>query len=720
MKISPYLKPAFLSLALLALGACKKHDSDSAADPNATTPETFNYKTTNNVDLTVKAISGSVKMTGADVVLLKSRPSYVKDQNGVALYPDRSTFDTLSHGAIDDDGQYQTSFQIPTSLDTVYAYSSYTGLQSITPIAVGHGGTISTSLVPGMANGGRYSSGRLAGGTDASLPSGYQTFGGWDQDGVPLYLGNDKPVTNALLTNVTNTLPEGVAIFANRGDIKDRSYLIDQTAQTEVKLVRKSNVSVTFIHEGAGYRNALGYFTYNTANANTLKLSDIKNTRKLIFPNVSYPGSGGNLHSGNTVNLGQFDAGQTVGWFISADGFKNEANNKTRVDSSSWRHYYSHRNFNPETKIGTDGLPLNAHMVFLKDLSDGTKKLVIGFEDLQRESAGCDHDFNDVIFYVTVEAVDGSGEGSDDSGIKEVIKPQDSDNDGVADISDDFPNDPERCYNNFTPAKNVFGTLCFEDLWPGAGDYDMNDLVVGYNYNVVTNAKNKVVDMRTQFKVKAIGASYNNGFGIQLDVAPSAVKTRKSDAANYTKRFGSGITTASPNGTEALVSDKATLIVFNQALQLTPNHTGQFYNTDPSNPKYISPVVYDTISFVPNTYTITQLGAQPFNPFIFIDKVRANEVHLPDYKPTTAADQSKFGTKDDASSVAKGKYYKSSKNMPFALHLLTEFQYPVEKASIVNTYLYFSAWAQSSGAQYKDWYSNTNWNYRNSSNVYSK
>jgi len=53
----------------------------------------------------------------------------------------------------------------------------------------------------------------------------------------------------------------------------------------------------------------------------------------------------------------------------------------------------------------------------------------------------------------------------------------DSDGDGIQDADDDFPNDPARAFINFFPAAG-YGSLAFEDLWPGKGDYDFNDLVV--------------------------------------------------------------------------------------------------------------------------------------------------------------------------------------------------------------------------------------------------
>ncbi len=65
-------------------------------------------------------------------------------------------------------------------------------------------------------------------------------------------------------------------------------------------------------------------------------------------------------------------------------------------------------------------------------------------------------------------------------GIGGTPPPVDTDGDGIANTLDMYPNDATRAFDNYYPSKTVFGTLAFEDLWPGKGDYDMNDLVVDY------------------------------------------------------------------------------------------------------------------------------------------------------------------------------------------------------------------------------------------------
>jgi hypothetical protein len=84
---------------------------------------------------------------------------------------------------------------------------------------------------------------------------------------------------------------------------------------------------------------------------------------------------------------------------------------------------------------------------------------------------------------------------------KKIDSPVDTDGDGVSDTKDDYPNDPNKAFDNIYPSNDAFGTLAFEDLWPAKGDYDFNDLVVDYNINQVTNAQNMIVEIECTFQI---------------------------------------------------------------------------------------------------------------------------------------------------------------------------------------------------------------------------
>lgn len=284
----------------------------------------------------------------------------------------------------------------------------------------------------------------------------------------------------------------------------------------------------------------------------------------------------------------------------------------------------------------------------------------------------------------------------------------DSDGDGVPDDTDDYPDDPDKAYNNYSPGEGVYATLAYEDLWPNKGDYDFNDLVIDYNYNVITNAQNKVVEVVGDYMVNATGAGYLNGFAVEFPVSPSTVTGVSGQQLN------DNVFSLGSNGTES-GQTKTVIPLFEDAHDLF-GVTG-FVNTLPGI-EYHNPVnVRMTVGF-DGSFGITSLGAAPYNPFIIADKRRGYEVHLAGYENTDLADTGLFGTGDDDSNEAQSKYYQTSNNLPWAIHIPVSFDYPIEAVSIDNAHLKFVEWAESGGTTYNDWYLDKS-GYRNSANIYS-
>jgi len=289
----------------------------------------------------------------------------------------------------------------------------------------------------------------------------------------------------------------------------------------------------------------------------------------------------------------------------------------------------------------------------------------------------------------------------------------DSDGDGIADNLDDFPTIPTQSFNNFTPATGT-GSLGFEDLWPGKGDYDFNDIVVDYNFATITNPGNKVVQITATFILKASGAFLRNGFGFNLPNANSSLNTHLT-VTGYDLR--NGYITLNPNGLEAGQS-KPTIIVFDDALNMLP-HPGVGIGINTEN--WAPFVPYDTVTIImtPNSlnYTLNDFSLGTWNPFIIINGERGKEVHLPNYPPTNLVNPIYFGTWDDDTRPGFGKYYKTNTNLPWAINIVETFEWPREKIEIGWAYFHFIEWAQSSGATYPDWYKNY-YGYRNNGNIY--
>ena len=293
--------------------------------------------------------------------------------------------------------------------------------------------------------------------------------------------------------------------------------------------------------------------------------------------------------------------------------------------------------------------------------------------------------------------------------IQQGEEPDDDDGDGVPNSTDDYPNDGNRAYDNFGPAEDIYGSLVYEDLWPRKGDYDFNDLVIDYNFNIITNAQNKVVAMDASFVAIATGAGYLNAFAFELPINQAKVVSVSG------QNLPDNIFSLNDNGTEAGQTN-AVIVLFDDIHNLFGLEG--FINTDPALTFY-DPVNIDIQISFDGSFEISDLGTVPYNPFIVANQQRGYEIHLPGEANTNLADENLFGTDQDDSNTALGKYYQTTNNLPWALNLPVSFDYPVESASIETAYLRFVEWAESGGSQYPDWYLD-NSGYRNDANIYPK
>jgi LruC domain-containing protein len=266
-----------------------------------------------------------------------------------------------------------------------------------------------------------------------------------------------------------------------------------------------------------------------------------------------------------------------------------------------------------------------------------------------------------------------------------------------------------------------FASVAFEDLWPAMGDYDMNDIVVDCKFDQISNSQNKVTKIQAQFVLRAMGASFNDGFGIQLPVTPDkvtscVVKFDNGESIPMTP----GLVHINSNGLEQ-GQDKAVVILFDDGFKVLPQiYNGIGVNTTPGIPWTPTRTINMTIVF--SEPMDPNLLFAPYNPFIFANK-RGTEIHLPNNPPTSLADMTLFNMDDDNSSVESFgsstiRSYVTPKNLPWAILFYKQFDYPIEKTPILNAFLHFKEWAQSGGVAYQDWYFNTASGYRDNSKIY--
>ncbi len=238
---------------------------------------------------------------------------------------------------------------------------------------------------------------------------------------LPDGLFND-PITPELVTMVNRELPEREAV--------DAAFL-DPSYMPNLVVSQDAQITLTFLDEGAGFRNALGYFAYPRGLFDELTYGDIDLNGYggisldelgalagvdygLVFPNSSRLHGGGQLQPGDSVTIagGQtFSAGTEVGFFLLQNGWSNGQVRGYSPNAGSALTFYSLDMLNPENRpshtIQTPSDENYTRHVAMLFAGQDRDSVIMSFEDLKRVGsnyqptwAPSDEDFNDAVFRV--------------------------------------------------------------------------------------------------------------------------------------------------------------------------------------------------------------------------------------------------------------------------------------------------------------------------------
>ncbi|MEI6386086.1 MAG: LruC domain-containing protein [Spirochaetota bacterium] len=695
---------AFSLLVVLVLSGCSFSFGGSGS-PAAETlwtqaiPRNFSFGTARSVDVSLDvsvSVDGVTKPYAGDIGV------YIPSANA------DGTYELLGSGNIPVEAAGKASFSVPvpTSITMVTIRPSTFGLfereVTIDPISTTLDVKISPTDTPAAVGAAARS---LSSSARTVIGNGFHAISDFNGDGVPsALLPTREAFSQGFLDDITATLPEYVSLPAHH------PTFMDTNGRSNLALTEDAEVTVTFVNEGAGYRNALGYFAYPTGTtpANPLPASSIW----VAFPNTSYVGSGGGLVAGDRLKLVNpspiaghdkyfFKAGTTISWVIMANGY-NGAN-----VGEGYGRYYSIPSMNPDP--GTSADKTHVALIYYDKPSKHTGPvLLLAFEDLARASA--DNDFNDVLYSVSITPTTAVNT----IGIPGAVEVVDTDHDGVPDNLDAFPLDPLRSAIVGWPSVTSYGTALYEDLWPSLGDYDFNDLVSNIRTRTVKNAQGKAVEMYVDVKLRAAGGGLPSGLALALPVPSTSI-------ASVTGQ-GTVSPVFSPSATNKVEADG----VSSSVVPIFADSHAAFNLASINDLKVNTVKVGGTtkpeldysllVTFVPNSVDGASLTATP-DLFAVIGGVRGHEVHIIGKKPGTRADLTLFKTVDDSSVTPDGPYYKSKAGAPWAMLIPAEMPWATERSEISTAYLKFSAWVKSGGTQYADWYQDKT-GYRNKSLLY--
>ncbi|ERM81423.1 hypothetical protein P872_09390 [Rhodonellum psychrophilum GCM71 = DSM 17998] len=669
-------------MVLMAMTSCQIHENQSDTNPNEVLegysgikpPDGFDFSTSKNVDLEIRSF------LRVNVPLGKITYS-IYDGNPF----DNGNF--IQSIYLDNNGVGTTTLSLPSSLEKIWLATDFIGAVPLVVVPV-----VGSKIIHKIDA----SNPEAIAAQEANLNSSYlrlssvtedfSTLGTWDKNGRPEYFSQSDLINAEFLRRVTANLPERSDVRKHNPEILSNKY------KRQLFLNEDAEVWITFVHNGAGYKNAVGYYYYKNGQEPKIP-ADIKNLT-IIYPNISALKSGDKVKLKGDLPGGGFSKDTNVGWFLIADGWKGVLTKGNAV-------IYSQAELNSIVKDPN----LREHMVFLYDQTE--RVLLMGWEDLLRDKSSCDHDFNDVVFYAKwnpitgVSIADYAPVGNNNS--------KDSDLDGVDDILDLYPNDKDRAFDNFSPGKGVFGTLMFEDLWPSYGDFDMNDLVLGYNVKEITNSNNLIKELELKVVIRATGANNKNGFGIEFPISPESVEkvTGYRHSEGYIKTLSNGLESGQRT---------SSLIVFDNANFKMPGMANVFLserNHDKEDTLVVKMIFKNALSR-------KELGSFPYNPFMIIGNgERGKEVHLLGGKPTDLADIKIFRSNKDRTDPNRGVYYKSVDGLNWGLYVPKTISHVVEGVDFSKGYLKFRNWAVSGGLTNQDWFENNGENL-NKSLLYSK
>lgn len=469
-----------------------------------------------------------------------------------------------------------------------------------------------------------------------------------------------------MYNEVCNILPNNTGI--------DNSHY---RTSADVTLKEESEVTITALGSFTCWNSSLAYYYYTegTKPTDRMDLNPI-----MLFPNTQdgkrygddnskqttykgnigmirgdviqlmyYPNIANNDYSGATT---KFPKGTKIGFLMRTNGwgmmgdefctktYKNAQNIwVSSTEGMSFAEPFSGKTFK---KPNPNGEARTA--MFSYTASDNTKYCILAFED-----ACDDTDYNDLIFALNPSNVF--------LGLNDVEKDK----------------------------TTISGVYAFEDRWPQKADYDMNDVMLDYTQEL-TFTDGKISKQTISLTTYQNFVSDVSGLAARLvfKTKPTTIEMKK----------------AAKNNT----ASAAQFDYDGEAYYLTSNITGELGST------YIFELTYSTPQSIENIASI--------QPFLYRDEIKDGkesrwEVHIPYEAPTSKMDKSYFGKGSDASNVNAKRYYVSSEDYPFAFYMANAridyftdniLKRDNESKPIDTFFPEFIEWSKSKGKKNADWY----------------
>lgn len=628
-----------------SLSSCIDNDKDLRIDDS--TPEINNsdFSTEQTVKIEINYATANTKV-----------PFFIYDQNPLIIGENtvslREDIDPLDGGWTDDQGKYTGEMKLPAYASDIYIVSRAFYAQTLMQGKIVNG-TLTVSD------------------TDEDQPSARASYNdsdskrfqnlGWNTN-LGSFNASSGKINYAFTGNdpkLTLSSSEMTALENTVYKVLDKMGTCPADYRTSADLyVEKENTAVVLTAIGGNtcWNSSLGYYYYR-ADASPKTLKDVKvyavfpNTQTGTWRSGSMKGAPVGVTKGTAVQLKffgdngeasegkNFPAGYRIGFVLACNGWNTYFTGFGSYPDT-WKYYSSStKGFSSKGVNGMD-----VHTAMFKERKSGN--IAIAFEDFRD-----DENFTDLVFALKANP--------------EITN--------VPDVDPDY---------NTTIEKT--GVYAFEDQWPAAEDYDMNDVIVQHTYQKTYNIYNEILEESFKFKTFANGAAFLNGLAFSLKDA-GTVTTEDYIRYNDSDEFVATTYDHEPDNVIKLTDN----VKFNM------------------NGEYKVTIKYDK--------SVKKTKETSIDAFIY--RPSANnlrlEVHCPMQKPTVKADFSFFGTFDDHSDPNAGRFYVSAKEnlYPFAFYLSNANIKDIaplldpnnESIAISELYPTFIDWSKDN-SQSTDWY----------------
>ena len=684
---------------LLLLTSCVKGFDEVAPEPTPTptpeptqptkVPNTFDFSTVQkvklNVDYSAFKTYGPVFFgvyTQDPFVTVEDAPDDQWNEDVTPIFEDYT----------DANGKYSATIELPTYAQHLYIATGnfFTGMllmeadvQNGTVSAVAKNETVASSRAVTRAMGEGVSTDdisklKLGLKTDGKTWI-YQEWKSWlgtwnSASGRPDYILDKSTADPKLVISDSEmeNLYSAVGTAFTSGSAMNKEYC----SSPDLLLEQASEVTFTVLGSSTCWNSSLGYYYYTDDNKPTTPM-DMNII--MVFPNTqdgnwarankntNYNGNIG-VNRGDVVQLMYypniadndttgatkiFPKGTRIGFILKTQGWGMQGANYSitnyNKNYNTWCATTDGLSYcSPLGNQGGTGKFLNPDgesrgAKFSYKASNGEKYTIVSFED-----ATDDQDFDDLIF---------------------ALKP--------VNVFADLPEVEHR-------KSSTNGVYAFEDLWPKAGDYDLNDALINVKHEKEFNDKGKIIKETFYLTTYQNYVELTSGLALTLD-------TKTTPQSIAMKKIVKG----------AEVAEEASFTKDGNVYYLTSDFKGELGTT------YILELTYQN-----------PLGSSAdmasVKPFLYRSEGEKNwEVHIPMEAPTSKMNTSYFGTGDDCSDPGKGLYFVREGNYPFAFYLsgvnISVFENTIlkrenESKRIDELFPDFLEWSTSKGTKNQNWY----------------